>query len=127
MNFYKKAMMAQGGVMPQAQAQQPRESQSPDRGAQQLQMLKQAYDQAVEEKDMEMLGQIEAVIKDLFDSTKDPQARELLGKMFPDMEFMVDDEADMRREQGEERPSMQQMMAQGGYMKYGKGGYFKMK
>jgi len=50
--------------------------------------------------------------------------------MFPEMEFMVDDEADMRREQGEERPSMQQMMSAGGYMKekkYPGGGYFHMK
>ena len=121
MNFYKKAMMAEGGEMPEygqgGKMPQYQEGGMMQKGAEQLQMLKQAYDKAVEEKDMEMLGQIEAALKDIFDSTKDPQARELLGKMFPEMEFMVDDEADMRREMESRRPSVQQMMAAGGKLK----------
>jgi hypothetical protein len=99
-------------------------------GAEQLQMLKAAYDKAVEEENMEMIGEIESVIKEMFDSIQDPKAREALSMMFPDMDFMVDEPAEMKRE-AQERPSMQQMMAQGGYMKekekYPGGGYFMMK
>ena len=98
-------------------------------GAERLQMLKAAYDKAVEEENMEMIGEIESVVKEIFDSIRDPKAREALSMMFPDMDFMVDEPAEMKREV-QERPSMQQMMAQGGYMekkKYPGGGYFRMK
>ena len=98
-------------------------------GAEKLQMLKVAYDKAVEEENMEMIGEIEAVVKEMFDSIQDPKAREALSMMFPDMDFMVDEPAEMKRE-AQERPSMQQMMSAGGYMKEKKhpgGGYFHMK
>jgi len=126
MNFYRKAMMAEGGAMPQ-----PAEDQQMSEGAKQLQMLKAAHDKAIEEKNMEMIGKIETVIKDMYDQM-DERGRELISDLFPDLDFMVDVEEEreeMMEEEREEGPTMQQMMAAGGYMKpkYKGGGYFTVK
>jgi hypothetical protein len=103
--------------------------QGMEQGVAQLKAMKQAYDQAVENKDMETIGKIESLVMEMFEATDDPRVKEALSMMFPTMDAMMD------RPEGEaprqERPSMQQMMAQGGYMKkeekYPGGGYFKMK
>jgi hypothetical protein len=102
MNFYKKAMMAEGGEMPQyAEGGQMSE------GAKQLQMLKAAYDKAVEEKNMEMVGKIETVIADMYDKL-DERGQEMISDMFPQMDFMAVQKA------REEEP---EMMAAGGKLK----------
>ena len=111
MNFYKKAMMAEGGAMPQ-----PAEEQQMSEGMKQLQMLKAAHDKAIEEKNMEMIGKIETVIKDMYDQM-DERGRELISDMFPDLDFMVDVEEEMMEGEREEGPTMQQMMAAGGKLK----------
>ena len=126
MNFYRKAMMAEGGAMPQ-----PAQEQQTSEGMKQLQMLKAAHDKAIEEKNMEMIGKIETVIKDMYDQM-DERGRELISDMFPDLDFMVDVEEEreeMMEGEREEGPTMQQMMAKGGYMKpkYKGGGYFTVK
>ena len=124
MNFYRKAMMAEGGAMPQ-----PAEDQQMSEGAKQLQMLKAAHDKAIEEKNMEMIGKIETVIKDMYDQM-DERGRELISDLFPDLDFMVDVEEEreeMMEEEREEGPTIQQMMAKGGYMKHKGGGYFTVK
>ena len=100
--------------------------QGMDKGVAQLQAMKQAYDQAVKQKDMETIGKIESLVMGMFQSTEDPRVKEALSMMFPTMDAM------MERPEGEaprqERPSMQQMMKDGGYMKkYPGGGYFMMK
>jgi len=83
MNFYKKAMMAEGGEMPEyAEGGQMSE------GSKQLQMLKAAYDKAVEEKNMEMIGKIETVIADMYDKL-DERGKEMISDMFPQMDFMA--------------------------------------
>jgi len=103
-------------------------------GMKQLQMLKAARDKAIEEKNMEMIGKIETVIKDMYDQL-DERGREVISELFPDLDFMMDSEEEareagmMEEEEEEERPTMQRMMA-GGYMKkksYPGGGYFRMK
>jgi hypothetical protein len=114
MNFYRKAMMAEGGAMPQ-----PAEEQQMSEGMKQLQMLKAAHDKAIEEKNMEMIGKIETVIKDMYDQM-DERGRELISDLFPDLDFMVDVEEEreeMMEEEREEGPTIQQMMAAGGSLK----------
>ena len=114
MNFYRKAMMAEGGAMPQ-----PAQEQQMSEGMKQLQMLKAAHDKAIEEKNMEMIGKIETVIKDMYDQM-DERGRELISDMFPDLDFMVDVEEEreeMMEGEREEGPTMQQMMAAGGKLK----------
>jgi len=104
MNFYKKAMMAEGGEMPQyAEGGQMSE------GAKQLQMLKAAYDKAVEEKNMEMIGKIETVIADMYDKL-DERGQEMISDMFPQMDFMA-----VQKDREEAQQS--QSMASGGYFK----------
>ena len=127
MNFYKKSMMAEGGPMPQPEG----EGQMSE-GMKQLQMLKAAHDKAIEEKNMEMLGKIETVIKDMYDQL-DERGREAISQLFPDLDFMVDDqeEAEEMMEEREEREEMSyggkiRKMMGGGYMKHPGGGYFKM-
>lgn len=110
---------------------QPAQEQQMSEGMKQLQMLKAAHDKAIEEKNMEMIGKIETVIKDMYDQM-DERGRELISDMFPDLDFMVDVEEEreeMMEEEREEGPTMQQMMAAGGYMKpkYKGGGYFTVK
>lgn len=109
---------------------QPAQEGQMSEGMKQLQMLKAAHDKAIEEKNMEMIGKIETVIKDMYDQL-DERGREVISELFPDLDFMVDPEEYAEQEEAQERPSMQRMMARGGYIKednesYSKGGYFKM-
>ena len=111
MNFYKKAMMAEGGQMP------PRREESPEGdGVKQIQMLKMAYDKAIKQKDMEMIGKIETVVKELYDNM-DGRAQEAISQMFPQMDFMAEAEGmrEMREEDPREREAME--MAEGGKLK----------
>lgn len=106
--------MAEGGAMPQ-----PAQEQQMSEGMKQLQMLKAAHDKAIEEKNMEMIGKIETVIKDMYDQM-DGRGRELISDLFPDLDFMVDPEEEreeMMEGEREEGPTMQQMMAAGGELK----------
>ena len=145
-------MMAEGGEMPQyAEGGQMSE------GMKQLQMLKAARDKAIEEKNMEMIGKIETVIKDMYDQL-DERGREVISELFPDLDFMMDSEEEaseagmmaeggelkmVENDKGEKVPfyaadgkgkmayggAIKQMMS-GGYVKeksYPGGGYFRMK
>ena len=80
--------------------------QGVDKGVAQLQAMKQAYDQAVKQKDMETIGKIESLVMEMFQSTEDPRVKEALSMMFPTMDAM------MERPEGEP-PAM----SQGGPMK----------
>ena len=104
--------------------------QGMEQGVAQLKAMKQAYDQAVENKDMETIGKIEALVMEMFEATDDPRVKEALSMMFPTMDALMEKPQQEPRQQ--QRPSMQQMMAAGGYMKkeeeeYPGGGYFMMK
>lgn len=92
MNFYKKAMMAEGGEMPEygmgGSMPEYAEGGQMSEGGKQLQMLKAAYDKAVEEKNMEMVGKIETVIADMY-KRLDDRGKEMVSDMFPQMDFMV--------------------------------------
>ena len=103
--------------------------QGMEQGVAQLKAMKQAYDQAVENKDMETIGKIEALVMEMFKATDDPRVKEALSMMFPTMDALMEKPQQEARQQ--QRPPMQQMMAQGGYMKkeekYPGGGYFMMK
>lgn len=87
----------------------------------QLMMLKKAYDKAVQEEDMRTIGEIETVVKDMFDDA-DENVREALSELFPDLDFMVDDESDMEEMEQEEEEAEE--MSKGGYYKMAKGGSF---
>jgi hypothetical protein len=103
--------------------------QGMEEGVAQLKAMKQAYDQAVENKDMETIGKIEALVMEMFEATDDPRVKEALSMMFPTMDALM--ERPQQEDPQQQRPSMQQMMAGGGYMKkeekYPGGGYFKMR
>ena len=102
--------------------------QGMEQGVAQLKAMKQAYDQAVENKDMETIGKIEALVMEMFEATNDPRVKEALSMMFPTMDALMEKPQQEARQQ--QRPSMQQMMKDGGYMeekKYPGGGYFMMK
>lgn len=103
--------------------------QGMEEGVAQLKAMKQAYDQAVENKDMETIGKIEALVMEMFEATNDPRVKEALSMMFPTMDALM--ERPQQEAPQQQRPSMQQMMAGGGYMKkeenYPGGGYFKMR
>ena len=86
----------------------------------QLMMLKKAYDKAVQEEDMRTIGEIETVVKDMFDDA-DENVREALSELFPDLDFMVDDESDMEEMEEEEAEEM----SGGGYYKMAQGGYMR--
>ena len=99
---------------------QPAQEGQMSEGMKQLQMLKAARDKAIEEKNMEMIGKIETVIKDMYDQL-DERGREVISELFPDLDFMMDSEeeareAGMMEEEGEEEEAEE----------YGKGGYFNM-
>ena len=96
-DMYKKQYQ-DGGEM--------RGPQGVDKGVAQLQAMKQAYDRAVKQKDMETIGKIESLVMDMFQSTDDPRVKEALSMMFPTMDAM------MERPEGEP-PAM----SQGGPMK----------
>jgi len=83
--------------------------QGMEEGVAQLKAMKQAYDQAVENKDMETIGKIEALVMEMFEATDDPRVKEALSMMFPTMDAM------MERPEGE-APG-EQMMAEGGKLK----------
>ena len=89
MNFYKKAMMAEGGEMPEygqgGKMPQYQEGGMMDKGAQQLQMLKAAYDKAVDEGNREMVDKIESAVSEMMMSAKDDRVKEMLMDMFPGM------------------------------------------
>ena len=89
MNFYKKAMMAEGGEMPEygqgGKMPQYQEGGMMDQGAQQLQMLKAAYDKAVEEGNREVIEKIESAVSEMMMSAKDDRVKEMLMEMFPGM------------------------------------------
>jgi len=101
MNFYKKAMMAEGGEMPEygmgGSMPEYAEGGQMSEGGKQLQMLKAAYDKAVEEKNMEMVGKIETVIADMY-KRLDDRGKEMVSDMFPQMDFMVRSEDEGPRE-----------------------------
>ena len=103
--------------------------QGMEQGVAQLKAMKQAYDQAVENKDMETIGKIEALVMEMFEATDDPRVKEALSMMFPTMDALMERPQEEAPQQ--QRPAMQQMMSQGGYMKkeekYPGGGYFMMK
>ena len=89
MNFYKKAMMAEGGEMPEygqgGKMPQYQEGGMMDKGAQQLKMLKAQYDKAVEEGNREMVDKIESAVSEMMMSAKDDRVKEMLMDMFPGM------------------------------------------
>ena len=107
---------------------QPAQEGQMSEGMKQLQMLKAARDKAIEEKNMEMIGKIETVIKDMYDQL-DERGREVISELFPDLDFMMDSEeeareAGMMEEEGEEEEAEE--YGKGGYVKmYGGGGYMK--
>lgn len=126
MNFYKKAMMADGGRMPQygqgGKMPEYAEGGEMEGDAKKLQMLKAAYEKAQDENNEKMVKKIEEVLADMIASTESQEAKEMIMEMFPGI-------AGGEQEEREE-PRMQQMMAAGGYMKekkYPGGGYFRMK
>ena len=77
--------------------------------------MKQAYDQAAENKDMETIGKIEAIVMEMFEATDDPRVKEALSMMFPTMDALMEKPQQEARQQ--QRPSMQQMMKDGGTWK----------
>jgi hypothetical protein len=64
--------------------------QGMEEGVAQLKAMKQAYDQAVENKDMETIGKIESLVMEMFQSTEDPRVKEALSMMFPTMDAMME-------------------------------------
>ncbi len=141
MNFYKKAMMADGGRMPQygqgGKMPEYAEGGEMEGGAEKLQMLKAAYDKAKDENNEEMVEKIEGVVSDMLASAKSEEAKEMIMEMFPGMggpsmaeggsfpDLNKDGKvtmADVLKGRG--------VYAAGGYMKekkYPGGGYFHMK
>ena len=90
--------------------------QGMEEGVAQLKAMKQAYDQAVENKDMETIGKIEALVMEMFEATDDPRVKEALSMMFPTMDALMERPQQAPEQQ---RPPAQQMMAKGGYFKMG--------
>ncbi len=105
--------------------------QGMEEGVAQLKAMKQAYDQAVENKDMETIGKIESLVMEMFEATDDPRVKEALSMMFPTMDAMM--ERPQQEAPQQQRTSMQQMMAGGMLgkkkeeMTYPGGGYVMMK
>jgi len=87
--------------------------QGMEEGVAQLKAMKQAYDQAVENKDMETIGKIEALVMEMFEATDDPRVKEALSMMFPTMDALMERPQQAPEQQ---RPPAQQMMAAGGYV-----------
>jgi hypothetical protein len=150
MNFYKKAMMADGGRMPQygqgGKMPEYAEGGEMEGGAEQLQMLKAAYEKAKDENNEEMVEKIEGVVSDMLASAKSQEAKEMIMEMFPGMGGGEEEEPSMaqggelkmvKNDDGEMVPfyaadGIGKMMA-GGYLgekkkkKYPGEGYFHMK
>lgn len=146
MNFYKKAMMADGGRMPQygqgGKMPEYAEGGEMEGGVKQLQMLKAAYDKAKDENNEEMVEKIEGVVSDMLASAKSEEAKEMIMEMFPGMggepSMAQGGKLKMvKNDDGEMVPfyaadGIGQMFA-GGYLgekkkkKYPGGGYFRMK
>ena len=94
--------------------------QGMEQGVAQLKAMKQAYDQAVENKDMETIGKIEALVMEMFEATDDPRVKEALSMMFPTMDALM--ERPERQAAPQQAPPQQQarpMMGNGGYFKMG--------
>ncbi len=83
--------------------------QGMEQGVAQLKAMKQAYDQAVENKDMETIGKIEALVMEMFETTDDPRVKEALSMMFPTMDALM--------ERPQEEAPREQMMAEGGELR----------
>jgi len=126
----------QGGKMPEYA-----EGGEMEGGAEQLQMLKAAYDKAKDENNEEMVEKIEGVVSDMLASAKSEEAKEMIMEMFPGMGGPSMAEGGslkmVKNDDGEMVPfyaadGVGKMMA-GGYLgkkkkkKYPGGGYFHMK
>ena len=142
--------MADGGRMPQygqgGKMPEYAEGGEMEGGAEQLQMLKAAYEKAKDENNEEMVEKIEGVVSDMLASAKSQEAKEMIMEMFPGMGGGEEEEPSMaeggslkmvKNDDGEMVPfyaadGIGQIMA-GGYLgekkkkKYPGGGYFHMK
>lgn len=138
MNFYKKAMMAEGGEMPEygqgGKMPQYQEGGMMDKGAEQLKMLKAQYDKAVEDGNEEMVEKIESAVSEMMMSAKDDRVKEMLMEMFPGMGQSMEEGGELEmveNEDGEMVPFYaadgKGEMAYGGKMEMPGGGMMEMK
>lgn len=82
--------------------------EGPSRGMDQegLMRVKQMHEQALQANDMEKAGQIEMMVKEVYENS-DEETRGMIDELFPELGFMAE---------GEEEEQPQPMMKRGGVL-----------